>query len=154
VEFVVKRIGIFLFSAMIVSAAGMYACSSPVTRIEYVDAGQEIVHDTACGDKQCGAVHNAVTDASSSCGNCETHPGTQCGDNGTANTCGDTCLPLAKSSACDYATQEIGIWDEYSGECNFIDRSVCISVYLSPDKPCSQCGRYWCCPKGLGRIAY
>lgn len=128
------------------------------------DGGIEAAHSSelVCADNFCGQIVDKRTGATADCGKCQGY--SQCGDNGIANVCGSSCMPLVApdgdggtypvTPACDLYfgpgwAAGYGTALQFPFACNYVDPTSCMPIYNQEvtNEPCasSVCGPWLCC---------
>ena len=130
-----------------------------------VDAGTPDVapiKELVCAEDFCGTIVDKVTGATANCGDCQGR--SECGDNGIANVCGSSCMPLVApdgdggvytiTPACDYAfgpgwNAGYGIGLQFPYQCSYMDPNNCVPIdtQVPQGQPCAStvCGPWYCC---------
>jgi hypothetical protein len=127
--------------------------------------------ELVCAADFCGNIVDKATGATADCGSCQGY--SQCGDNGKANVCGSSCMPLMKSpagtafcddagagctpyftNACDLAfgpgwNAGYGVGMQFPASCSYMDPNNCVAI-TNPwpaNGECSGevCGSFYCC---------
>jgi hypothetical protein len=120
--------------------------------------------ELVCAQDFCGTIVDKNTGATANCGSCTGY--SECGDNGIANVCGSSCMPMVASDgdggvytvtpACNYAfgpawwAGYAAAGEQFPPSCNYMDPNACVLItnpWPTNDEPCSGtvCGNWYCC---------
>jgi hypothetical protein len=153
--------------ALLILAAG--CSSSNYNPVVACDAGTDSAptKELVCAKDFCGKIVDKNTGATADCGSCQGY--SQCGDNGKANVCGSSCMPIENQDqktygkydvrACDYYFggsvwgSQYGTEMEFPPSCSYMDPNNCLPIYNAwpANGVCSGavCGAFYCCVSNL-----
>lgn len=156
--------GMILMLALVSVGCGTPEGSTYFPNYVAPEAGEAAPPQLVCGTDFCGNIVDKNTGATANCGSCSGY--SECGDNGIANICGSSCMPMVApdgdggvydiSPACTYyfgpgwytGYADNGV--QFPPSCNYLDMSACAYItnpWPTNGSPCSGsvCGNWYCC---------